>query len=473
MLPPAGFGLRLDPSLRRLSRGRILVGGAPLRIVRLTDAGADAVDSWEQGEPLESSRSHRRLARRLLSAAMVHPVIGAKPAGGVTVVVPVRDNADGLDRCLAALGDVTTLVVDDASVDAVSHRRIAKKHSAGYMRRDVNGGPGAARMTGLSVVDTEIVAFVDSDVEVNPDWLSGLLGHFDDPQVVAVSPRVRSRRGKGRLARYERDNSPLDLGDAAAQVGPGRLVSYVPGAAILARTASVYAVGGFDPDLRWGEDVDLVWKLIDAGGVVRYEPATVVLHEPRTRWTNWLEQRFRYGSSAAPLARRHGGNVAPARCSRWSAAAWLLVFSGHPVAGAGVAVGSTAALAQRLEFLPHPRLEAVRLAGRGHLMAGLGLARATSRVWWPVAAAVAILRPGRRTAVAAAMVTPAILDWVRGRRPGGLVRSVTVRVVDDMAYGMGVWWGALTERTLAPILPDFVEWPGRRGVADDTTVSPG
>jgi mycofactocin glycosyltransferase len=37
-----------------------------------------------------------------------------------------------------------------------------------------------------------------------------------------------------------------------------------------------------------------------------------------------------------------------------------------------------------------------------------------------------------------------------------------VRVLDDVAYGAGVWRGVLRERTIAPLLPRFSSWPGRR-----------
>ncbi len=474
--PPAGFGLGLDPSLRRLDRGRILVGGTPLRVVKLSPGGADVVDSWHDGEPLDVSTAQRRLARRLLDAAMVHPrvtptsgsdVPGVPDRREVTAVVPVRDNPSGLDRCLGGLADIAVVVIDDASDDAVSHRRIAKRHGAGYIRRDATGGPGAARTSGLARVETEFVAFVDSDVEVRPGWLEGLCGHFADPMVVAVAPRIRSRRGSGLLAAYEREHSPLDLGDTPGPVGPGRMVSYVPTAALVARASAITDVGGFDPDMVWGEDVDLIWRLVAGGGVVRYEPSVELLHEPRPDWTAWVTQRRRYGASAAALARRHGDKVAPARCSRWSAGAWLLVAAGHPVIGAALAAGSTAALARRLDSLPHPRIEAVRLAGRGHLMAGLGLARATSRVWWPLAAALAVAVPRRRAAVAAVVVAPAVVDWMQGRRPADGPVSIALRTADDMAYGLGVWQGVVAERTITPLVPKFSEWPGRRAVIDD------
>jgi len=471
MFPPPGFDLSLDPSVRRVGRGRILIGGAPLRIMNLSDAGADVVDSWDDGDRLGNSLGHRRLARRLLDAGMAQPRVASVAVGEVTTIVPVRDNPDGLERCLAALGDTPAIVVDDASGDAVSHRRIAQRHGATYIRRDQNGGPGAARMSGLAVVESELVAFVDSDLEVRSGWLSGLCGHFADPAVVAVAPRVRSRRSSGLLASYEREHSPLDLGGSPGQVGPGRIISYVPTAALVARTAAITAVDGFDPDLRWGEDVDLIWRLADAGGVVRYEPTVEVVHDPRPDWWAWFNQRRRYGASDAALAKRHGSKVAPARCSRWSLAAWLAAAAGHPAVGVATAVGSTAALSRKLDSLPHPAMEAARLAGRGHLLAGLGLARATSRVWWPPVLLLAALFPSRRKAIAATILTPAVIDWAKGRRPAEAVPAIAIRTIDDMSYGLGVWQGAVAERTIMPLLPDLADWPGRRSPVEDTTVS--
>src|SRR5690606_4131874 len=117
------------------------------------------------------------------------------------------------------------IVVDDASTPPVEGATI---------RLDRNVGPGAARMAGLTHVTTPFVAFVDADVDVGADaaWLDGLLGHFDDERVALVAPRVRSRPGPTRLARYERRHSPLDLGRLPGPVRPGSRIGYVPAAAI-------------------------------------------------------------------------------------------------------------------------------------------------------------------------------------------------------------------------------------------------
>ena len=72
---------------------------------------------------------------------------------------------------------------------------------------------------------------------------------------------------------------------------------YVPSAALIVRTELAH----FDEALRYGEDVDLVWRLRDAGWRVVYEPDVIVGHDQH----HTLSRRFRYGTSAEPLRRRH------------------------------------------------------------------------------------------------------------------------------------------------------------------------
>lgn len=464
-----------DPGLRITEDGRVLIGGAPLTVLRLSAQGAALVAQWFAGVGVGESASQRALARRLLDAGLAHPQPGPRRATDVTIVVPVKDDLAGLERCLKRLSaggaSVSVLVVDDGSTAAAQVRTLVDDHGARLVRRETSGGPGVARNAGLAEVDTELVVFVDADVEGTAEWLQALVGHFDDPAVVAVAPRVRSRPGPGLRDRYEREHSPLDLGASPSIVGPGRAVAYVPTAALVVRRGDVVSIGGFDTELRFGEDVDLIWRLVAAGGIVRYDPSVEVVHAPRESWPSWLAQRFGYGSSAASLSRRHGRKVAPARCSPWSMISWGAAAGGHPLIGVGVAAGSSAALMSKLGDISHPAKHAARLAGAGHLHAGRGLARALTRVWWPLAVVATLACRRLRPAIATAAVVPAAWDWVAGRRPADPVRSVALSIVDDLAYGTGVWAGMIREKTAEPLVPDLVNWPGSRSAADDTTVS--
>ena len=271
-LVPEGFRLRPDPGARTLAGGTVITGGYPTRVLRLTGAGARHVAGWWSGTPVPGNPKARALARRLLDTGIAHPALdgtgpvstgpvstgpAAQPGPDeVTVVIPVRDRAAALARCLAGLAEARrVIVVDDGSRDPAAIASAAA--GAGVLRRPVNGGPAAARNTGLAAAETPLVAFLDSDCVPGPGWLDALLAHFADPAVGAVAPRiVPHEAGRTWLARYEGASSTLDMGQRPSIVRPGSRVPYVPGAALVVRKEAAGA--GFAEDMQVGEDVDFV-----------------------------------------------------------------------------------------------------------------------------------------------------------------------------------------------------------------------
>ncbi len=451
---PAGWRLTSDPDTGWLDPAT-LVGGAPWRVLRLGERGARLVAAWYAGEPVGSGRDERLLARRLLDAGLAHPLVQPRPRSDVTVVVPVRDDPVGLRAALAAVRSadpaVPLVVVDDGSRDPEAVEHACGTHGAELVRHHTARGPAAARNAGRGRVRTPLVAFCDADVVGRYAWWGHLAGHLADPAVALAAPRVRSRPGPGRLAAYERRHSPLDLGPRPGPVAPGRPVAYVPAAAVVVRVDALDEVGGFDEDLRYGEDVDLVWRLVAAGHTVRYDPTVGVVHRPRGSWGAWFHQRRRYGTSAAALARRHGRAVAPLRASPWSLAVWAPALLGHRRAAAAVALASTAALAVRLRELPRAGALAASVTGRGHLLVGRGLARATRRTWWPLLVPLARRRRVRRWLLAAFVLDP-LLENASGRAP---VSDLAIGIADDVAYSLGVWEAVVTGREPGPLVPDL------------------
>lgn len=491
-LAPSGLRLRGDSGTRLVAGGAVLVGGSPVRVLRLTPSGARQVAGWFSGTPVPASAAARALARRLLDAGIAHPDWGDRTGTGdapglddVTVVIPVRDRHAELTRCLAGLrGLPHVVVVDDCSADAAAIAAIGAAHGARVVRRAVNGGPGAARNTGLAAAPTRLVAFLDSDCVPRPGWLEGLLPHFRDPAVGAVAPRiVPHEEGTTWLGRYEGASSTLDMGARPSIVRPGARVSYVPGAALVVRKAA--AGSGFAAGMRVGEDVDFVWRLAAAGWRVRYEPAAVMGHDHRVRVRAWFSRRRDYGTSAATLESLHPGAVRPLYASWWTVGAWAAALSGRPRTAVALTGTAIALLARRLSQvtgerwpLPAPIVPvvfavpaaspsdnskkraavaawplAVRLAAGGTLAAGRPLGSALSRTWWPLAIPAAVAVPRLRLPVAALVLAPALLDWADRRPPLDPARYLAARLLDDAAYSLGVWQGCLANRTICPLLP--------------------
>ena len=376
-------------------------------------------------------------------------------------MVPVHDRPTELARLLDALpAGVPVLVVDDASGDPGPVAALAAAHGARLLRHPVNRGPAAARNTGLAAVGTPLVAFVDSDVVPEPGWLATLVRHLEDPLVALAAPRVLALAGApsaGRLARwvgaYEADRSSLDLGARAAQVRPRAPVSYVPSACWVARVA---ALGdGFAEELRSGEDVDLVWRLVGAGWRVRYEPAARVRHDHRAGPVAWLRRKAFYGGSAADLADRHGDAVAPVVLTPWAAvtAVALLAQRRWSVPVVVAAWGTaTVVLARRLPG-DRPGRDAAGLATRGVGAVLSQTAASLTRHHWPLAVLAATGSRRARRALLVAAVGEGLWDHHRVGSTQPRAAYVLAHRLDDLAYGAGVWAGAARARSPRALLP--------------------
>ncbi|MYW90599.1 mycofactocin system glycosyltransferase [Amycolatopsis rubida] len=455
---PAGFRLAIDPSVKQLSDG-LLFGGSPARVLRLRKAGRTA---WTRlaDNPVETS-AEGVLARLLTDAGFAHPLPPAKTADA-TVVIPVRDRAELLGRCLAGLdGRYPALVVDDGSADPAAIAAVASAHGAKLVRRDVNGGPGAARNTALEHVSTDLIAFLDSDCVPSPDWIDRLAGHFADPLAAAVAPRVRPLASGTWAGRYTRAASSLDLGAAAARVAPGTRLSYVPTAALLVRRTALDSVARdgavFDPAMRVGEDVDLGWRLHDAGFRIRYDPSAHVGHHEPATWRALLGRRASYGTSAAPLALRRPGAMAPLVLHPWPTLTVAALLARRPLPAAAAFAGAVLSMARVLRQSEVPTHGVQRATATAVGQTWLGSGRYSTQFAAPLLAALLLpggrKRWGRRAAIASLLAGPPLAAWLRQRPDLDLFRYTAGAVADDLAYGAGVWAGCLNHRTAVPLRP--------------------
>lgn len=460
MTLPRGFRVRLAISVLRADGGRLLVGGSPLTVMRLTTRATSLLEH-DRVTVADSASAH--LAERLLATNLGIPDLSTSPSIGapnLTVVIPVRDRPAQLDRALAALRPLRCLVVDDASRSPAAVTEVAYRHGADVVPLTTNLGPAGARNAGLAKVATPYVAFVDSDVEVTAANLLLLTRHFHDPAVYLVGPKVvgvaRSPRPRW-FERYDAAVSSLTLGDVPGSVRPGAAVAWLPSACLVGRTDAL--VDGFDESLRVGEDVDLVWRLVQSGTRVRYDPSVHAHHDARSTLGGWLGRKAYYGSGAAGLAARHGDRLAPAVLTPpYAAAAAALLLRRRwsiPVAAIATAHGwrqihRTLPLSTETGFL------AARLAVRGLRWAVRQEAALLLRHWWPLSALCAIRSTtARRALLTALAVDTAVTLAERSdeHRQVGLMTMLAGRRLDDLAYGAGLWWGALQARSLRAVLP--------------------
>lgn len=438
-----------DDQWFRTESGTGLLAGSPLTYFTVTEAGAHILEAIEKNEALPAQ--HAALTNRLLAVGAIHPSYET-PVNPeeLTVVIPafIRDSQakERLQTLIDSLSGPRIIVVDDCSPVELTI------NGAEVLRLTENAGPAAARNAGLHIVSTPFTAFIDDDASVTTEQLCALAAHLSDATVSAVAPRVSSRAGDSLIAEYESLHSPLDLGIRAAVVRPLSRVSYVPAAVLITRTSVVKEMHGFDASMRLGEDVDLIWRLVESGHTVRYDPSIVSHHTPRSSFGAFMRQRWGYGRSAASLDKRHKFTASPLRANIVMLIPAVMLLTGYMYLAAAFLPFMLAWFLFSLRRTGVKLSTRVRLSVTGWFSTVRLLASAIMRAWWPI-----VLIAGQFSLrIGAAFVFSAFVPAMYGllrQKPRQTFGYIALRILDPMAYGAGVWAGVMRERSIRCLLP--------------------
>jgi len=470
---PLGTNVTLDSEATFIDR-ELVSGGSPWRLLRLSGASHALAERWKNGGVVQVGEE--RFARTLVLQGLLRPHFSAElHVDALDVVVPVFDDVSTLRTLLGQLEGFHVTVVDDASPKGDEISECCESFGAYLIRLDDNLGAARARNIGSIATTREFLWFIDADVSMDNtlDVAGRLFSVFGDPLVAAVAPRVCGSDGHSMRERFEHHFGPLDMGERSGLVVPGGVIGYVPSANMMVRRS---AFGdGFDEALRVGEDVDFVWRLHDAGWLVRYEAEIVVTHPPRDSWRSWWTQRQSYGASSAALATRHGARLAPLRADPWTLLAWTSVLIGQPSIGARIIRSARAHARDKFfQSTDNPNEVAKQVVSHNMLRAGGPLARAAVRTFG-IFLLLAAIHPRLRKRALILFGVGTAWRW-RHRRLH--VTDVPLGVADDLAYGTGVVQGVWRTKSLRSITPhitkssmNFRDVMGIRSIPDPDTDS--
>ena len=204
----------------------------------------------------------------------------------ITFVLVSYGGRDLVVRCLELLAKHTpvphrVIVVDSASPDGTGEWLAENLTGATVLRMHENLGFGAGGNLAVRQADTELLCFLNADIEVADGWLEPLLAFLDTrPEVAAVSPVLLNPDGTVQEA------GSVIGGDGwcrAVDFGPEfvREVDYASAACLVVRRSAFLEVGGFSPEyeIAYFEDVDLMLSLRAHGWQTWVEPASRVVHQ--------------------------------------------------------------------------------------------------------------------------------------------------------------------------------------------------
>ncbi len=233
----------------------------------------------------------------------------------VSVVVPTYNRLERLRRVLGALAQQTfprehyeVIVVSDGSTDGTDEYL-----TAGHAPLETvvvsqpNAGPAAARNRGVETAQGALIVFVDDDVVVAPDLIeqhvrshdgdgNGLvvIGPMLTPPDFALSPWIQWEQ-----TMLYKQYDAMQRGDWE----PTFRQFYTGNASLKRRT--FLDAGGFNTRYLRAEDVELSYRLDEAGCRFRFNPKAIGWHYAERNFDAWLRNAYDYGVNEVMFARDH------------------------------------------------------------------------------------------------------------------------------------------------------------------------
>lgn len=186
----------------------------------------------------------------------------------VTVIIPVFNGERTLERCIRSVLDqdyasIETIVIDNASTDRTEDIARQFGDRIRYIRNEQNLGLARSYTKALHAARTDLVIYLQSDCAFGqPDYVTKILRHFDDPTVGAVTGKSTVDDFRA-LTWEQRIFAILNLNDISDTRETGVYdINFVEARCDAFRTALLREVGGFNTELTLSnEDQDLSIKI--------------------------------------------------------------------------------------------------------------------------------------------------------------------------------------------------------------------
>jgi GT2 family glycosyltransferase len=283
-------------------RTAFAAGSAGALVFSWTDEwhrGGYDIDDWDFG--LVDRQRYPKPALAAVREAFVEaPFSPALNWPRISVVVCSYNGSRTIRECCEGLKQLQypnyeVIVVNDGSTDSTA--KVVGEFDYRLISTE-NMGLSHARNLGLKAATGEIVAYLDDDAFPDPHWLTYLAAAFMRSQHVGIGGPNITIKEDGWLAECV-GNSPgnpthILLTDLEAE--------HIPGCNMAFRKEALEAIGGFDPQFRIaGDDVDVCWRLQQAGGALGFSPAAMVWHHRRNSVQAYWKQQINYGKAEALL----------------------------------------------------------------------------------------------------------------------------------------------------------------------------
>ena len=230
-----------------------------------------------------------------------------------SIIVPVFNRPDEVDELLESLSNQTqkdfeVIIVEDGSVKTC--KDVCEKYAdilALHYYAKENSGPGQSRNYGAERANGEWLIILDSDVVLPEGYLEAVGRNLEEVQCFGGPDAAHPSFTPIQKAISYSMTSFFTTGGIRG--GKAKLDKFYPRSFNMGIRRDVYLkLGGFSK-MRFGEDIDFSYRIVEAGYKPRLFPEAWVWHKRRTDFRKFFRQVYNSGIARINLTKRHPGTL--------------------------------------------------------------------------------------------------------------------------------------------------------------------
>lgn len=232
-----------------------------------------------------------------------------------SIIVPVYNRPDEVDELLESLSNQTqqdfeAIIVEDGSVKPC--KDVCDKYAdilALHYYAKENSGPGQSRNYGAERAKGDYLIILDSDVVLPPDYLTAIDQVLAQNHVEAFGGPDAAHPSFTPVQKAISYSMTSFFTTGGIRGGKAKLDKFYPRSFNMGIRRDIYQqLGGFSK-MRFGEDIDFSYRIVEAGYMPQLFPEAWVWHKRRTDFRKFFRQVYNSGIARINLEKRHPGTL--------------------------------------------------------------------------------------------------------------------------------------------------------------------
>ena len=224
----------------------------------------------------------------------------------ISIIIPAYNSENTIIPCLKSLtkqdysGKYEIILVDDGSTDKTSSK--AKTIKGVTVLKQKNAGPAKARNTGVRASKGDIIMFTDSDCIADRSFITEMAAPLRNKKIAGVQGKYKTRQ-QGMIPEFIQ----AEIEERYEMLGKTKYIDFIGTYAAAYKRKEYLSVGGFDESFPTasGEDVDLSFRIADAGHKMVFAPKAIIYHTHPDKIKKYIRMRYLRGYWGRLLYKKH------------------------------------------------------------------------------------------------------------------------------------------------------------------------